>query len=149
MKNLSFIVLLAMTLTMVSCGNKNSSGGSDNGNVKNSYGVQEVTGYIDTTNPYFFVVKDNVQYQIVDTGQAMKNAYALGQSNGVIIQGITRYRVKLAGIFSQTGMVANQQYPIGAQQPYYNGVQQPTYNGMQQPTGRTVQVSSAVWSRLK
>jgi hypothetical protein len=135
MKTLSFIVLLAMALTMVSCGNKNESGGSDNNNVKNSYGVQEVTGTIDTNSPYFFVVKNNTQYQIVDTAQAMKNAYDQAQKSGVIVQGITRYRVKLAGIFTTTPVVQNQQYTN------YN-------NGMQQPTGPTVQVSSAVWSRL-
>jgi hypothetical protein len=135
MKTLSFIVLMAMALTMVSCGNKNSSGGDSN-NVKNSYGVQNITGYIDTTNPYYFVVKENDQYQIIDTSQAMKNAYAQAQSNGVIVQGITRYRVQIAGVFSQSGIVQNQQYP---QQQY----------PQQNVSGRNVQVSSAVWSRIK
>ena len=132
MKSLSFIVLLAMALTMVSCGNKNNSGGSSSNNVKNSLSVQDITGYIDTNNPYYFVV-NNTQYQIVDTAQAMKNAYAQGQSSGVIVQGITRYRVKIVGVFQTTGTAVSQQYP---------------YNNGQQVSGPSVQVSSAVWSRL-
>lgn len=130
MKKIIYVlVLLAMSLTMVACGGKNDSGGSSSSrNVNmNSYSVQTVTGTIDLNQPYNFVAS-NGTYQF-QKSQAMDLAFQNAQNRGVIVSGVTRYTVRMVGIFSS----------------YNNGYN----NGMNNGYGMLgqVQVQSAEFSR--
>lgn len=115
MKNFSFVVLIAMALTLAACGNKNESGGTSNSSTvnTNSLASQTVVGYIDHANPLVFIVGAS-SYRIVDQYGVMKQAYT---ASGITYY--TRYKVTLTGIFTSNQVVNTAQngyYPNNQQQ---------------------------------
>lgn len=111
MKNFSFVVLIAMALTLVACGNKNESGGSSKNSVDtNSFSSQTVNGYIDHANPLVFIVGGS-SYRIIDQYNMMTKAY-----NDSRITYYPRYKVQLTGIFTSNQVNNGNYYPNQQQQ---------------------------------
>lgn len=118
MKNFSFVVLIAMALTLVACGNKNSSGGSG-GSLSmdkfstGSYWVNESTGAIEY---------GSAVYQPADQPSIMilSNAIELAKRNGLrstMINGAYKWKFRMtAKIYNPYSNGYGQQYP---QQPQY------------------------------
>lgn len=115
MKVLSTLFILSLAIMTVSCGNKNSSGGSNSSSSVNlnSYSVQTVTGTINfQTSPKIFTAS-NGSFSIVDQQGAMYNAYNKAQSDGTFVSTQYTYKVTISGIF-QSGSSYGSTYYSGS-----------------------------------
>jgi hypothetical protein len=120
-------ILLALALTMVACGGKNESGSGSSSSVKNSFGIQTVTGTIDYSSmqgAQYFTAGNNQRYYIQDNSGAMRDAWERANRNGVFNNNNNPIkRVRMVGIFNN-GQVNNQGNYGYNQQPQYNQQQQ-------------------------
>lgn len=114
MKKLSFVILIALAFSVVSCGNKNETGGSTS---LSSSEFRSVRSYINTQNGAIEYGNTIYQPASQQTVQVLSQAIQLGQQQGiqpVLDNGVYKWRVNM------TAMAVQQQFNQQYNQQYQN-----------------------------
>lgn len=118
MKNFTFLVLTALALTLVACGNKESSGGGNKYSSSNPYKVYNEGGWVDAQQPR--VKLDSKYYTISQQSyQVVNQAFYTAQQAGIPsknVDGVNMFKSKLTFTIGQGYQQPGYQVPFPQQQ---------------------------------